>query len=511
MAGAGVAARVAEEAASGGTEAAVGSTACPAPARPFVLVATILASAMAFIDANVVNIALPAIQRDLGAGFAAVQWVVNAYALLLGGLILIGGAAGDRFGRKRIFLLGIALFGLSSLACALAPTAGTLIAARAAQGLGAALLVPQSLAIIAATFPKAVRGHAIGIWAGASAITTSMGPPLGGILVDLLDWRAVFWVNLPFSAAALWFAARHIAESRNAGASGSLDWPGAVLAITAFGALTVGLTLFSDAGGPVWPALALLAVAAGALVLFLRVEATAPSPLVPLALFADRAFAAANLLTLFLYGALRGIMFLLPFELIARRGLSAIEVGLTLLPVGLMIGLVSRRSGAWADRHGPARLLVAGSLLVGGAAAVLAVQIGAFVPGIALPVAMLACGMALVVAPLTTAVMNAAADDRVGAASGINNAASRIAGLLSVAVLGSIAGMIYFGQVDGAGLAHAGLRFGVLPAPGEADRAVLEAAFDTAYAAAMAAAAVLGVLAALVAHRHLRPAPGGGA
>ncbi|MCA8934229.1 MAG: MFS transporter, partial [Rhodospirillaceae bacterium] len=230
-----MAARVAEEAASGGTEAAVGSTACPAPARPFVLVATILASAMAFIDANVVNIALPAIQRDLGAGFAAVQWVVNAYALLLGGLILIGGAAGDRFGRKRIFLLGIALFGLSSLACALAPTAGTLIAARAAQGLGAALLVPQSLAIIAATFPKAVRGHAIGIWAGASAITTSMGPPLGGILVDLLDWRAVFWVNLPFSAAALWFAARHIAESRNAGASGSLDWPGAVLAITAFG------------------------------------------------------------------------------------------------------------------------------------------------------------------------------------------------------------------------------------------------------------------------------------
>lgn len=481
---------------------------CEERARPFVLATTILASAMAFIDGSVVTIALPALQSDLGAGFTALQWVVNAYALLMGGLILIGGGAGDRFGRKRIFVVGIAVFALASIACALAPTVTALIAARAAQGIGAALLVPQSLAIIASSFPKDVRGRAIGIWAGASAITTAMGPPLGGFLIDALDWRAVFWINIPLSVIAVWLAVRYVPESRDRSASGPLDWPGGLLAVLAFGALTVALTLLPDSSGLTTPIAVLLALGIVGLAVFVRTEARAANPLVPLALFRSRAFSAANVMTLFLYGALSGILFLLPFDLIERRGLSATEVGATLLPIGVIIGVVSRLAGGIADRQGPRFPLVLGSLLVTAAALGFAAQHDDFRLGVLVPVVVLATGMALVVAPLTTAVMNAASDERAGAASGVNNAASRLAGLFAVAVLGSIASLVFFGEIGAtelaATLATAELRFGVLPAAADASRAVLEAAFLSAYSAALFVAAVWSLLAALTAYAFLK-------
>ena len=481
-------------------------TPCDPKARPLVLAATILASAMAFIDATVVAIALPAVQGDLAASFSTLQWVINAYALMLGGLILIGGAAGDRFGRRRTFLLGIAVFSLASAACALAPTAAALVLARAAQGVGAALLVPQSLAIIASSFPKDVRGRAIGIWAGASAIATALGPPLGGLLIDALNWRAVFWINLPVSLAAVWLTIRFVPESRNRSVSGPLDLRGAGLAIFSFGMMTIGLTLLAESDRATLAAAGLLGLGATGLVAFIRVEARSAAPLMPISLFRAPTFSAANVITLFLYGALSGLLFLLPFDLIERRGLSATEVGLTLLPIGLVIGLLSRSAGKAADRHGPRPFLIVGSLLVMFAAIGFAEASHGYWPGVMAPVVLLAAGMALVVAPLTTAVMNTAGDELAGTASGINNAASRIAGLFAIAILGSVASLIYLGEVDAAGLGRDGLRFGDLPPIEHPDRAILESAFETAYAAAHRTAALWCALAAGVAVVFLRPA-----
>ena len=297
--------------------------ACPARDRPFLLLATIIASAMALIDATAVTIALPRLQEDLGASFGAVQWVVNAYALFLGALILVGGAAGDRFGRRYVFLAGIVLFTAASAACAIAPSVEVLIAARSMQGLGAALLVPQSLAIIAAAYPRAERGRAIGLWAGASAIATALGPLLGGFLIDALDWQAVFWINLPLSAAVLYLTLRYVPESKSEANSGPVDWFGGLLAIAAFGALTVGLTFASLAANAELAGLGAFGAGAILLVLFVRHEARTSNPLMPLSLFRDRVFLGANTMTLFLYGALTVVIFLLPFDLIERRGMSA--------------------------------------------------------------------------------------------------------------------------------------------------------------------------------------------
>jgi EmrB/QacA subfamily drug resistance transporter len=468
-----------------------------------VLAATILASAMAFIDGTVVTIALPAIQRDLVADFAVLQWVVNAYALMLGGLILVGGGLGDRIGRKRVFVAGIALFTVGSLACAAAPGPGFLIAARAIQGAGAALLVPQSLAIIAAAFPRAVRGKAIGLWAGASAITTALGPPLGGFLIDALDWRWAFWINLPLSAAALWLTVRHVPESRDETAAGPLDWTGGTLAVLALGLLSYGLTGLSESAAP----LARMSLPAGIMGIgaFVAAERRVRNPLVPPALFRDRAFAAANLMTLFLYGALGAVLFLLPFDLIGRRGLSATQAGLTLLPLGLVIGLLSRWFGALADRIGPRPLLTAGAATVAAAAAVLAIGLPNYGAGVLGPVVGLALGMSMVVAPLTTAVMNAVPDSLSGAASGVNNAASRLAGLLAVAVCGSVASAVFFSAL-GPEAASAAERFGPLPDPADPARPALEAAFAVAYSVGMGMAAGAAALAAVVALILLRPA-----
>ncbi|MCZ6764280.1 MAG: MFS transporter, partial [Alphaproteobacteria bacterium] len=382
---------------------------------------------MAFIDGSAVTIALPAMQVDFAASFSSLQWVVNAYALMLGGLILVGGGIGDRFGRRRVFTAGIVVFALASLSCAGAPTVGALIVARGVQGIGAALLVPQSLAIIAGAFPKEVRGRAIGIWAGASAITTALGPTLSGFLIDTLDWRAVFWINLPLSAAAVWLALRYIPESRDKTVSGPLDWRGGALAVLAFGLLAVALTRFAGTSGlaagmtagSTATNFALLVAGIVGLVLFVRAEAVAAHPLVPLSLFGDRAFTGANIMTLFLYGALSGMLFLLPFDLIERRGLTATQVGLCLLPIGIIIGTLSRAAGAWADRIGPRTPLALGSMLVAVAMAGLAVGLPELWLGVLVPLVLMALGMSIVVAPLSTAVMNAAPDAQSGAASGV--------------------------------------------------------------------------------------------
>jgi EmrB/QacA subfamily drug resistance transporter len=473
---------------------------CLAVSRPFILAATILASAMGFIDGSAVAIALPSIERELGASFETLQWVVNGYTLTLGSVILIGGAAGDRYGRRLVLLIGIAIFTAASIICALAPGITILTAARLLQGIGAALMIPQSLAIITASFPKTVRGSAIGLWAGASAITTALGPLLGGVLIDSLGWRAAFWINLPVAGAAIWLTLSHVPESRNEAETGGLDWLGGLLAVIALGALTQGLS-FASAGNLLsLPALICFAVAALGLVLFSAREHRVPEPLLPPELWRNRQFTVANLLTLFLYGALSAALFLLPFDLIARRGLSASQAGLAFLPIGLVIGLASQRAGRWADAVGPRLPLALGSALTALAAALLAMALPNVWLGVGGPVVLMGAGMAIAVTPLTTAVMNAVPEAESGIASAVNNAVSRLAGLISVVIVGSAAAALYLQHAQAHALdGSAELRFGILPDPSSPARAALEAAFIDAYQAAMLIAAALAGLAALTA------------
>ena len=483
-------------------------TPCEEQARPFVLAATIVASAMAFIDGSVVSIALPVLQEEFQAGFASLQWVVNAYALLLGGLILIGGAAGDTFGRRRVFIVGIIIFALASWICAVAGSVETLIGGRALQGVGAALLVPQSLAIISASFPKDIRGQAIGLWAGASAVTTAIGPPLGGFLIDFLDWRAAFWMNLPMAAIATGLALRFVPESKaTAGSQSSMDWVGGVTAVTAFGSLTVALTLWAEGTLPnVW-LWTLICFGLLAFWAFVRTENTAKAPLVPLGLFSNSSFTAANILTFCLYGALTVVLFLLPFDLLERRELSATQAGLTLLPMGLIIGVMSRYAGQVSDRIGAAPLLAAGSTLVTLSAIGFAITLDGYWLGVMGPIFLMASGMAMVVAPLTTVVMNSASDDMAGAASGINNAASRLAGLFGVAAVGALTSMLFSRSLEDASTLADGdyIRFGTLPDAGSALRPALETAFLDAYSGAMWAAAAMCLVSVLLALSMRQP------
>jgi EmrB/QacA subfamily drug resistance transporter len=455
---------------------------------------------MAFIDGSVVTIALPAIERDLAAPFETLQWVANGYTLTLGSVILTGGAAGDRYGRRLVMLIGIAIFTAASAICAFAPSIAILIGARLLQGAGAALMIPQSLAIITASFPKTVRGSAIGVWAGASAIATAFGPLLGGLLIDSLGWRAVFWINLPIACFTIWLTLSHVPESRNEAETGRLDWLGGLLAVITLGALTRGLSLASTDKLLSLQVLASFALAGLGLALFSARERRVLEPLLPPELLRNRQFVTANLLTLFLYGAFSAVLFLLPFDLIARRGLTASEAGLAFLPIGLVIGLASQRAGRWADIAGPRLPLTLGSAIVAFAAALLALTPSNIWLGIAGPVVLMAAGMATVVTPLTTAVMNAVPETESGVASAINNAVSRLAGLISVVIVGSAAAVLYVqhGQpyASAAGLE---LRFGILPDPSSLARAALEALFVEAYRAAMLIAAALAGLAALTA------------
>ena len=423
------------------------------------MAATILGSSLAFIDGSVVNVGLPSIQHDLGANGASISWLVNAYLLPLGALVLFGGVAGDRWGRRRTFLAGMLVFTLASLGCALAPGFDLLLVARVAQGIGAAFLMPASLALIGAAFDGEARGRAVGTWAAAGAVTGAIGPLAGGWLIDAVGWRSIFLINLPIAMAAAWLAWRHVDESRS-GDPAPLDWGGAILATAGLGLVTVALTEFAGRGGApagssASPALSgapwttgSAAVAIGGalglalLIAFVLLEARrGDRAMMPLALFGTRSFVGVTLLTLFLYAALGGMLVLLPYLLIDRGGYSAAAAGAALLPLPIAMGLGSRAAGRLAERVGARSLLTIGPCLVAAGFA-LFLRAGPHdigYVGVILPaLAVLSCGLTLSVAPLTAAVMGAVDAAHVGSASGINNAVARVAGLLATALLGFV-------------------------------------------------------------------------
>jgi EmrB/QacA subfamily drug resistance transporter len=403
-----------------------------------VLVVTILGSSMAFIDGTVVNVALPAIQRSFAASLTDLQWVVEAYALFLSSLLLIGGSLGDVYGRARLFAIGVVLFAAASAACGFAASINQLIAARAAQGVGAALLVPESLAILSASFPPSTRGAAIGTWSGFSAITSAGGPVLGGWLVDHVSWRAAFFINIPIAALVLLILGSKIGAVGRRGRSSSLDAVGSILITLALGLLVVAL-LHSPARGWRDPFIAVLvAGSAVAFVLFVRTESRVASPIVPLRMFRSADFAGANALTFLLYGSLGACFFFLPLNLIQIQGYSATAAGAATLPMIVLMFALSRWSGGLVAKYGSRRPLVLGPLVAGGGYLMFAMMgVGRSYWTTVFPaVVTLGAGMALTVAPLTTTVMAAADDVHAGTASGINNAVARIAGLIAIAALG---------------------------------------------------------------------------
>jgi EmrB/QacA subfamily drug resistance transporter len=455
-----------------GTSDAVQLLALSSAKGRWVVLATVLGTGMAMLDSTVVGIALPSIGRDFHGGVGTLQWVVTGYSLTLAAFLLLGGSLGDRYGRKRIFSIGITWFALASALCGLAPTAGLLIAGRVVQGIGGALLTPASLAILQASFRTDDRARAIGAWSGLSGVAAAAGPLVGGYLLAIGSWRWVFFINLPVAAAVLVCTARHVPESRDPTATGRVDIPGAVLAVVFLAALTYGLIEAPTRGWSSPAVVTCLVVAALAAPALLIVEHRLDHPTLPLQLFRSRQFSGANGVTFAVYAALGGALFLLPIELQIVKGYSPLASGLALLPLTVVMLAFSARSGALSARIGPRLQMTAGPLIVGAGLALLTMATGAgtYWTQVFPAVMVFSIGLAVTVAPLTATAMGAAPSEHSGVASAINNVVARAASLLAVAVLPLLAGLTGAAALDPGTLAHgfraAMLISGVLSAAG---------------------------------------------
>jgi EmrB/QacA subfamily drug resistance transporter len=423
---------------------------CAKRQQNWVLAACVLGSSMAFIDSSVVNVALPKMESELNATLSSMTWVINSYTLCMSALLLIGGALADQVGRRRIFVTGLSIFAAASLGCGVAPNVDMLILARAVQGVGAALLIPCSLAIIGAVFDEKERGAAIGVWSGASAIAAGGGPLFGGWLVDHTSWRAIFLINPVIAIPTILIALRHVPESVDPEAKKGLDLTGAALAFLGLGLVVYGLIAASDRG---WAnAIVICSLLAGAalLVCFVVVERRGRTPMMPLDVFRSRTFSGVNILTLLLYGAMGGAMFFLPFLLIQVHGYSATEAGAVFLPFTILLALLSRWGGRLADRFGARIPLIIGPIVVGVGYFLLALPGtgGSYWATFLLPMLVLGLGMSITVAPLTTTVLNSVAAHQTGVASGINNAVAQVASLLLIAVLSTVGSAVLHHSLD---------------------------------------------------------------
>lgn len=414
----------------------------PNPRRKWVLPVTILGSSMGFIDGSVVNIALPSMQTSLSGTLATLQWIVNGYMLMLASLILLGGTIGDRYGRRRAFIVGLVIFAIASAACGFATTAGWLVVGRLLQGVGAALLVPASLAIIGAAYPRNERGRAIGTWAAAAGVMTVLGPPLGGWLVDFTGWRSIFFINPPIAAITLMLAVRLPPDDASP-SHDRLDITGSALAVLALGLLSYGLITLGE--GAVMTGLVAILASIPTTLAFGMVEARKASPMLPLSLFRDRSFLGANIMTVLLYAALSAALFFLPFLLMRVHGYTATQAGSAMLPFSILIGLGSRWTGGLSDRMGPRPPLVWGALLAAAGYALLGTtgHIPDFWTGYLPGLTLLGAGMTIAIPPLTATVFSSSPEEKSGTASGINNAAARGGGLVAVAAIG-----LAFGSSD---------------------------------------------------------------
>ncbi|HTW21027.1 MAG TPA: DHA2 family efflux MFS transporter permease subunit [Mycobacteriales bacterium] len=422
----------------------------------WVVAATVLGSGLALLDSTVVAIALPRIGKNFHVGVSALQWVVTGYTLTLAAFLLLGGTLGDRYGRRRVFAIGVAWFAVASAACAIAPTAGTLIAARALQGVGAALLTPGSLAILQSAFVPDDRSRAIGAWSGLGGLASAAGPLVGGYLLAIGSWRLVFLINLPVAAAVLEITRRHVPESTDSSASGRIDVPGAALAIIALSTLIYALIEASSDGWTAPVVLSCLAVGAVSTVTFVVVERRSSAPMLPPSMFVARQFAATNAVTFLMYGALGGSLFLLPVALQQVAGYTPLDAGLTLLPVTALMLLFSAASGRIAARIGPRLQMSAGPFVLGVGLLLLArlTDDHSYWTGVLPGTFLLGCGLVITVAPLTATAMSSAPGEHAGLASAVNNDVARAAGLFAVAVIPVASGLTGDAYLHPAVFAH---------------------------------------------------------